>query len=288
MVHSMTGYARQEAIHSWGVLTFEIRSVNHRYLEPQFRLPELVRPLEISLRNLLRKNLHRGKVDVALHLRLEEESNDRLKLNLDVVQQLQQATQDITSVIPNATAPDTLGILNWPGVIDTTEIDNDTLQNAALELFEQCLQQLIQHRQREGKELTVLIEQRLDSVSHEVERLRPLIPTILQTQKDKLLARFNDIQGELNQDRLEQEIIFYAQKIDVDEELDRLQTHVTEVRRTLQQKGPIGRRLDFLMQELNREANTLSSKSITTDTTQGAVELKILIEQMREQIQNIE
>lgn len=288
MVFSMTGYARQESVHSWGTLMWELRSVNHRYLEPQFRLPEQFRPLEISLRNAMRKQLQRGKVDATLNVHFENQGSDALQLNLDAVRRLQQATTEINNIIPAIGTPNALDILKWPGVINSSSVDEDALHSAALELFEQCLNQLSQHRQREGAELKTLIEQRLDGIEQEVVRLRPLIPVILQNQKEKLLSRFAEIKGELNQDRLEQEIIFYAQKIDVDEELDRLQTHVVEVRRTLKQQGPVGRRLDFLMQELNREANTLSSKSVTTDTTQGAVELKIFIEQMREQIQNIE
>lgn len=288
MVRSMTGYARQEATYPWGTLTWEIRSVNHRYLEPHFRLPESWRQLETALRNSIRKFIHRGKIEMAMQLRMESQGDSAVPVNMDLARQIGLAAKHVAQAIDNAGPINPLEILSWPGVIEAESIDNDAIQQAAIALFGQCLQQLVEHRAREGKELQQLIEQRLVTIGEEVIKVRAVLPTILQSLKEKLRARLTEIKEELNQERLEQEMIFYAQKMDVDEELDRLDTHVAEVRRTLQQQGAIGRRLDFLMQELNREANTLSSKSIAAETTQSAVELKILIEQMREQIQNIE
>ena len=288
MVRSMTGYARQEAPHPWGTLIWEIRSVNHRYLEPHFRLPEAWRQLEIPLRNSIRKFIHRGKIEIAMQLQMQAKDETAIPMNMSLVRRIGLAAKQISQTIDNVGTINPLEILSWPGVVEAEGIDSDAIQHAAITSFEQCLQQLIEHRTREGKELAQLIEQRLVTITEEVIKVRAVLPTILQSLKEKLHARLSEIKEELNQERLEQEMIFYAQKIDVDEELDRLEAHVAEVRRTLQQPGTIGRRLDFLMQELNREANTLSSKSVTTDTTQSAVELKILIEQMREQIQNIE
>ncbi|MEX1031926.1 MAG: YicC/YloC family endoribonuclease [Cellvibrionaceae bacterium] len=288
MARSMTGFARQEATHSWGTLTWEVRSVNHRYLEPHFRLPELLRAIEPELRNRLRKALYRGKVELNLHLQMEDSQSGNLNINLDMVQKLADSIRQINAVVDAAAPVNGLDILRWPGVLRTESLDAEELHKAALDLFDTTLTQLTAHREREGVELTQLIEQRLDTIGEEVKKVRAHLPAIMQAQRDKLLERVEAIKEDINQERLEQELIFYAHKADVDEELDRLVTHVTEVRHSLGQTGSIGRRLDFLMQELNREANTLGSKSVAADTTQSAVELKILIEQMREQIQNIE
>lgn len=288
MARSMTGFARQEATHSWGTLIWEIRSVNHRYLEPHFRLPDTVRSIEPELRNRLRKVLHRGKVELSLHLKLDESRNQGPTVNLEMVQTLADAIRQVNAVMDAAAPVNAVDILQWPGVLRSEAVDHEELERAALELFEQSLQQLTAHRDREGAELAQLIQQRLDIIGTEVEKVRAHLPAILQAQRNKLLERIEAIKEEVNPERLEQELLFYAHKADVDEELDRLVTHVGEVRHALKQKGAIGRRLDFLMQELNREANTLASKSIAAETTQSAVELKILIEQMREQIQNIE
>ncbi|MGQ9426890.1 YicC/YloC family endoribonuclease [Gilvimarinus sp. F26214L] len=288
MVRSMTGFARKEAVHPWGTLAWEIRSVNHRYLEPHFRLPEALRAIEPELRNRLRKAVHRGKVELGLYLNLEEGRNEAIKVNMETVEKLAQAIRQVNAVVDSAAPVNALDLLRWPGVLNSSALDNEVLQDAALELFDESLKQLSAHREREGAELAQLIEQRLVSVSDEADKVREQLPAIMQAQRDKLLERLAAAKEEVNPERLEQELLFYAHKSDVAEELDRLVTHVAEVRHTLKQKGAIGRRLDFLMQELNREANTLSSKSSATDTTQSAIELKILIEQMREQIQNIE
>lgn len=288
MARSMTGFARQEASHSWGTLIWEIRSVNHRYLDPHFRLPETMRAIEPELRNALRKNLHRGKVEVALHLKLEDDKGGSSKVNVELVQKLAESIRRVNAVLDDTAPVNAMDILQWPGVLITEGVDEQALQTTALDLFNESLRQLTAHREREGTELAQLIEQRLDIVKEEVEKVRAHLPAIMQAQRNKLLERIETVKEEVNPERLEQELVFYAHKADVDEELDRLVTHVGEVRHALKQKGAIGRRLDFLMQELNREANTLASKSIAAETSQSALELKILIEQMREQIQNIE
>jgi uncharacterized protein (TIGR00255 family) len=289
MPRSMTGFARREAKLPWGTLVWEIRSVNHRYLEPSFRLPEDFREIEPHLRDAMRKALQRGKVEASLNVHWEQEGENELGVNLAKVAQLTKTAQQINGLLGDVAAPvNALEILRWPGVIQKQELDRDAMHQAALELFDSALEGLIEHRAREGAELEQLILSRLDSVSTQVVKVRARMPEILAAQREKLQAKLSALQVELDPERLEQEIVLLAQKADVDEELDRLDTHVIEVKRSLKQTDSLGRRLDFLMQELNREANTLSSKSIVSDTTQAAVELKVLIEQMREQVQNIE
>lgn len=289
MPRSMTGFARREVKLPWGTAVWEIRSVNHRYLEPSFRLPEDFREIEPLLRDAMRKSLQRGKIEASLVIQWEQEGETELGINFKRVAQLTKAAQRINEQLADdAALVNPIDILKWPGVIQKQELDRDAIQSAVLELFHSALNGLIEHRTREGHELEQLILQRLDAVSAQVAAVRARLPEILQTQREKLHAKLAALQIELDPDRLEQEIVLLAQKADVDEELDRLNTHVLEVKRSLKQDESLGRRLDFLMQELNREANTLSSKSIVSETTQAAVELKVLIEQMREQVQNIE
>ncbi len=286
---SMTGFARQEAKHPWGTLIWEVRSVNHRYLEPHFRLPEFIRELEPSLREQMRKSLSRGKVEASFTYQLgTSDGGQSLTLNTALLQQITDAVEKVSQATDNTAPLNPLELLRWPGMIADHDIERETILSAALDLFKQALTSLVEHRAREGDELKLLIEQRLDGITEQVKLVRDILPSILQGQRERLLEKLEALKAEPDQDRLEQEMVYLAQKTDVDEELDRLDTHVTEVRRTLKQKGSVGRRLDFLMQELNREANTLSSKSIVSDTTQAAIELKVLIEQMREQIQNME
>ena len=287
MTRSMTAFARQEAEHEWGSLSWEIRSVNHRYLEPHLRLPENFKELEGFLRENLRKTLSRGKVECTLRFTPEAEVQ-QLVVNERYVKEVIQAAESVQGMLSNHQALDALELLRWPGVLQDTKIDMGLVKQSAKDLFVKALEDLLEGRGREGVELAVLINQRLDSISDIVAEVREKMPQILQNQRDNLAQRLEELKADLDESRLEQEMALLAQKADVDEEMDRLNTHVQEVRRVLKQKGPIGRRLDFLMQELNREANTLSSKSIVANTTQSAVELKVLIEQMREQIQNIE
>lgn len=289
MPRSMTGFARREAKLPWGTLVWEIRSVNHRYLEPSFRLPEDFREIEPHLRDAMRKALQRGKVEASLNVQWEQEGESDLGVNLTKIAQLTKAAQQINGLLGSIAAPvNALDILRWPGVIQKQELDREQMHKVALDLFDVALEGLIEHRSREGAELQQLIINRLDNVSAQVVNVRALMPEILAAQREKLQIKLAALQVELDPERLEQEIVLLAQKADVDEELDRLDTHVIEVKRSLKQTDSLGRRLDFLMQELNREANTLSSKSIVSETTQAAVELKVLIEQMREQVQNIE
>jgi uncharacterized protein (TIGR00255 family) len=288
MPNSMTGFARTDGQASWGDVSCEIRSVNHRYLEPSIRLPESLRSLEPIVREQLRKQLQRGKVDVSFHVSLNKDAPEAMGINTDVLKTLLSAAEQIKQ-LHNDTAPiDALRLLQFPGVIQQATIDADLIQALAKSLLEQALESLLKHRAREGLELQNLIDARLNEISVLVVQVRKKMPAILAAQKDKLKLRLDELKTELDENRLEQEMTILANKADVAEELDRLDTHLIEVRHILGQQGTIGRRLDFMMQELNREANTLSSKSLTSDTTQIAVSLKVLIEQMREQIQNIE
>ena len=287
MTHSMTAFTRQEAQYPWGSLSWEIRSVNQRFLEPHFRLPETLRELEPAIRELQRKQLNRGKVESVLRFQPAQVS-DQFSINETLIKQLAGAAESISSHLQNPAKINPLELMQWPGVLQNEEVDQDEIKKAALELYKQGLKDLIKARAREGEELANLIVQRLDGIDEIVKQVRAALPGILERQRQQILEKLETIKDELDPARIEQEMVILANKTDVAEELDRLDTHVTEVRRILKKKDPIGRRLDFLMQELNREANTLASKSIVTETTQCAVELKVLIEQMREQIQNIE
>ena len=287
MVHSMTAFARSEQARPEGTLSWELRSVNHRYLEPHLRLPDSFRDLEGAVRDALRQGLSRGKVECTLRFSEEQRANS-LQVDTQRLEQLLGAVRQISTLLPEGAPLNPLEVLAWPGVLGASSIDTAALNAAALQLFHETLAQLKQGREREGTDLARLLNERLDSITAEVAALRELVPQMLAGQRQKILERCADMQVELDPQRLEQELVLLAQKSDVAEELDRLQTHVTEVRRVLKGGGAAGRRLDFLMQELNREANTLGSKAFDTRSTQAAVNLKVLIEQMREQVQNIE
>ena len=286
-VRSMTAFGRAEVNYSPGAAIWEMRSVNHRYLEPHFRLPEAARPLEPKLREKLRNTLNRGKLEMTLNLKPVSGQTAAIQVNQALADQLLKAAS-LVAPASDSLSLNPLEILKWPGVIAEPETDADEQANAIVEGFKQALLQVVENREREGAELAGFIEARIKGISEQVTQVRALLPQILENQREKLRTRLAELLEEVDKDRIEQEIAVLAQKADVDEELDRLDAHVNEARRVLKNGGAIGRRLDFLMQEFNREANTLSSKSVVTDTTQAAVELKVLIEQMREQVQNIE
>ena len=288
MVYSMTAFSRQQLEHEWGSLTWEIRSVNHRYLEPSVRLPENFRSLENPIRRQLRDKLYRGKIECLLRFRTVEANQIDWQLNLDLISQLTKANLEINKNIGGDYKLSSLDILKWPGVISDQSIDEEIFNKEAMGLFEKALDDLMVVREREGASLRDAILKRIASIQRIIDSIQAKMPSIILKQKENLLNKLEDIKAEFEPTRLEQEITLLAQKADVDEELDRLNSHLQEAKRVLDSDGQIGRRLDFLMQELNREANTLSSKSIVVETTQSAVELKVLIEQMREQIQNIE
>ena len=287
MVHSMTAFARSERAGAYGTLSWELRSVNHRYLEPHLRLPDSFRDLEGPVREALRQGLSRGKVECTLRFP-EAGSGQTLQVDRERAAQLITAAEEVAALIRQPAPINPLEVLAWPGVLVGDAADPQALNAAALELFGEALAQLREGRAREGAELARLLEERLDAIRAEVATLREQVPQMLGLQRQKILDRFAELRLEADSQRLEQELVMLAQKSDVAEELDRLSTHVGEVRRVLKSGGAAGRRLDFLMQELNREANTLGSKAYDPRSTQAAVNLKVLIEQMREQVQNIE
>ncbi|MCZ4320593.1 YicC/YloC family endoribonuclease [Pseudomonas anguilliseptica] len=287
MIHSMTAFARAEQAGANGTLSWELRSVNHRYLEPHLRLPESFRDLEGAAREALRNGLSRGKVECTLRFS-DDNAGKALQVDLERAAQLVAAAESVAGLIKQPAALNPLEVLGWPGVLVADAADPQALNQSALALFNEALTELKKGREREGAELAKLLNERLDSILEQVAALRELVPQMLAGQRQKILDRCAEMQAELDPQRLEQELVILAQKSDVAEELDRLSTHVSEVRRVLKTGGQAGRRLDFLMQELNREANTLGSKAFDTRSTQAAVNLKVLIEQMREQVQNIE
>ena len=287
MTLSMTAFARTDTQTELGTYSWEIRSVNSRYLELHFRLPDVLRSIEGPLREQLRNSLTRGKVECSLKFTANQ-AQQSLSINEDLVAQINQAADQVHGVIGPGNALSALEILKWPGVISQGNLDLEAASQESLTAFEAALTQLIEMRKREGQALNAFIHQRLDGIAEQVKKVRDILPEILTTQRNNLKAKLAELVDKVDPDRIEQEMVILLQKADVDEELDRLEAHLEEVTRILKQKGAIGRRLDFMMQELNREANTLSSKSISHLTTQISVELKVLIEQMREQIQNIE
>jgi len=288
MILSMTAFARQSINHAWGNATWELRSVNSRYLETNFRLPEAFRYLEFKIRESLRKKLQRGKVDCSLKIDVSGAATGGLSIDTSLANSLLQSHGELQKIAKIEQQPELSRLLSWPGLVKTAEVDSDELEKDLVAGLNEAIDQLIAMRQREGQSLSEIIGQRLSGMQKQVVLVRKEMPAITAWQREKILKRFEEVNLEFEEPRVEQEMVLLAQKIDVDEELDRLDTHINEVSRLLKKGGTVGRRLDFLMQELNREANTLGSKSINSQTTAASVELKVLIEQMREQIQNIE
>ena len=285
MVASMTAFARREDTGEWGHAVWEIRTVNHRYLDISIRLPEELRVLEGEVRERISARLKRGKVECNLRFNSESAAGD-FNVNTGLIEKIIQASADLPVTRPAPINP--VDILRWPGVIDTNTPDLEQLGTSLIALLDQTLEDLLDTRRREGGKISEMIETRCDLSLLQVHRIREIIPDIIASTSDRHVARVREIGIELDNGRLEQEISLLAQKLDVAEELDRLETHTLEVKRVLTDTEPVGRRLDFLMQEMNREANTLGSKSAHIDTSNASIELKVLIEQMREQIQNIE
>ena len=287
MIHSMTAFARVEIKEEWGNAIWEIRSVNQRFLENYFRLPEQFRGIEPVLRERFRKALARGKVECGLRFNPNPSAKGKLSLNKELAAQLLEHAGWINEQTLNSQV-NPVEIMRWPGVMETEETDMDAIQVDLLKGFDQALKDFIAARASEGENMKTLIEQRLDAIIVQAEKVKAHMPEVVQWQRERILEKFKEAEIELDSQRVEQELVLLAQKMDVDEEIDRLFSHVKETRSILKKGGPQGRRLDFMMQEFNREANTLGSKSINAEITNAAVELKVLIEQMREQIQNIE
>ncbi|MDH3994602.1 MAG: YicC family protein [Gammaproteobacteria bacterium] len=288
MIHSMTAFARESATTEQGVLTVELRSVNHRYLDCSFKLPDVLRPLEQRLREQATAALGRGKLDCLIRLQSNPARSGEWQVDKQQLERLLSAARGIEKAMEQSRPMSALEVLQFPGICSAQEQSEELLLKEAGALFAKALEDLKSNRAREGSKLAQLVLDRLQRLETEVAQTRRELPELMQQQRQRVITRISELDLETDQGRLEQELVYMAQKADVDEELDRLDAHVTEIRRALDKGGPCGRRLDFLMQELNREANTLSSKSVSSSTTQSAVELKVLIEQMREQIQNIE
>ncbi len=286
MIRSMTAFASGERNLDGGTLACELRAVNHRFLETGMRLPDELRVLEPMLREQIAGRVSRGKLDLNLRLRTAE-GGDVLQLDQKRVGQLAELAQDLESRFPKFQVEFTQ-LLQLPGVMRARSVDPETLQAAALSLLDEVLDAFIQAREREGGKLATGISERVDAIAGIAGQVRELVPLIRAGQRTRLETRLSELTQPLDPGRLEQELVLSLQKLDVDEELDRLDSHVVEIRRILKQKEPVGRRLDFLMQEFNREANTLGSKSVDSRTSSAAVELKVLIDQVREQVQNIE
>ncbi|NIA26608.1 MAG: YicC family protein [Desulfobulbaceae bacterium] len=288
MLHSMTGFARQSAESEFGTLTWELRTVNHRYLDVQFRLPEELRPKEQAFKQQVSAVLNRGKVECSLHMRRPVDKQAEMRLNMDLVHLIRDRVAEISSEIPALAPLNPVDVLRWPGVIAEPEVDAEPLIAEATTLLGATLEAMTTMRASEGERMAAMLETRCADIAAIAASVRKRMPEVLDAVRAKQRERIDRIDVEADPARLELELALLAQKLDVDEELDRLESHLVEIRQALQSGGPVGRRLDFLMQELNREANTLGSKSADTETTKAAVDLKVLVEQMREQIQNVE
>jgi len=289
MIRSMTGFARRERQGPWGTLTCEIRAVNHRYLELSLRMPEDLRALENDARQALSAALRRGKVDAGLYLRGTPAQTAAIEINRPLVEQLARTAADVAGLAGGTLAAvSPLELLRWPGVIRETEKDLRPVLATALDLVRETAQELNDSRAREGARIREMLVGRCEQLQQSVGQRRARLPDIAARIRTRVAERVAQLGTQVDPTRLEQELVLLAYKMDFDEELDRLGSHVTETLQVLDAKEPAGRRLDFLMQELNREANTLSSKSQDADTTRTAVDMKVLIEQMREQVQNVE
>ena len=288
MIYSMTGFAAVTTELAHGTLNLELRSVNHRYLDIQFRLNEDFRALEPFMRETILKQLNRGKIECRLNFSERDSSQTLPTINTDLLDQLALLKEKVKTHITDSQSLRVLDILKWPGMFGQASVAADSLQEAGRDLLQRALEELSSTRAREGEKLKEILLQRVAQIEALIIAVAPKIPALLKAYQEKLAARLHEVIGNSDDDRVRQELALFAQKIDVDEELARLSTHLAEVRRVLNMGGAVGKRLDFLMQELNREANTLGSKSVASEVSQTSMELKVLIEQMREQIQNIE
>ena len=284
----MTGFARESAETELGTLTWEIRAVNHRYLDVQFKLPEELRPKEQAFRQRASGALGRGKVECALFFRRTPDEDSDLRIDTDLVELIGNRISGLTAKLPNVAAVNPIDILRWPGVVQQPELDVEPLYAAAGEVFDQALAAIGDMRASEGARIAEMLEARCADIETIAKAVRARMPEVLAATRNKQQERIAALDVEADPARLEVELALVATKLDVDEELDRLESHLVEIREALAADKPVGRRLDFLMQELNREANTLASKSADTETTRAAVDLKVLVEQMREQIQTVE
>lgn len=284
----MTAFSSSDKSTNWGQLTWEIRSVNHRYLDISLRLPEPLRRIEEIIREKINTRLARGKIDCCLRFQVDRNQPETMSINNGLVDRLTELSNELEKRLHESSSMGVTDILNWPGVITDEGIDYESLAADAVNMLDDTLEGLIRNRQREGERLAMMVQERLSGIAEQVDIVRSILPEVMAAFRKKLEQRLSDLKDTIEPGRLEQEVVIFASKSDVAEELDRLQSHITETRRALTSDRPIGRRLDFLMQEMNREANTLASKSSDIRITNVSIELKVLIEQIREQIQNIE
>ena len=288
MLYSMTGFARVEDTGELGNLIWEVRSVNHRYLEIAFRLPEEFRRLEVSLRKHAQSRFTRGRIDCTFRYRVTDVQSAALELNKPLLDCLLVQIRKLNELLPDPAPVRASDVLAWPGVVQAAEKDMEAFHAACTRLFKKAVDQLADTRHAEGERIETVLQDKCAEVRSIVEAVRNRYPQALASVREKLLQRAGELLQELDQTRLEQELVFLAQKLDIMEELDRLESHLDEMTSIFASRDAAGRRLDFLMQEFHREANTLSSKSADMETTRAAVDLKVLIEQMREQVQNVE
>ena len=288
MLRSMTAFARIESQHEPGGIQWEIRSVNHRYLDVNLRLPEDLRRLDPKVRERIGARLNRGKVDCTLRVLANPAATGGLAVDSDLAARVAQAARTVAELLPEAAPVNPVDVLRWPGVVQAPAPDPELIERLVLDELDRALADLVGMREREGTRMEAVIRNRLDELGTEVSRVRDVLPAIVQGFGERMRTRLAEVDATLDEGRVEQELALIAQRMDVAEELDRLEAHVHEIRAALERSEPAGRRLDFLMQELNREANTLGSKSAAVTTSRASVDLKVLIEQMREQIQNVE
>ena len=288
MIHSMTAYGRVENSEGQNSISCEIRSVNHRYSEISIRLPEELRPLEQKIRDHISGKIKRGKIECNIRIEKHNAYDEALSINQDLLKNIIEASKRINSDLSTSAPLDSLDLLRWPGVLEKSTLDVKEIDKLLFPLVNEAIDIVVDTRQREGEKIKKMLTDRCTKIKEIINNVKKQIPDILKNYRKKLIQRVQEISDELDNDRLEQELLFLSQKADIEEEIDRLNAHVDEVVRVIDQKEPIGRRLDFLMQEMNRESNTLGSKSNHIYTSNASVELKVLIEQMREQIQNIE
>ena len=288
MIHSMTAYGRVENSEGQNSISCEIRSVNHRYSEISIRLPEELRPLEQKIRDHISGKIKRGKIECNIRIEKHNAYDESLSINQDLLKNIIEAAKRINSDLSTSAPLDSLDLLRWPGVLEKSTLDVKEIDKLLFPLVNEAIDIVIDTRQREGEKIKKMLTDRCTKIKEIISNVKKQIPDILKNYRKKLTQRVQEISDELDNDRLEQELLFLSQKADIEEEIDRLGAHVDEVVRVIDRKEPIGRRLDFLMQEMNRESNTLGSKSNHIYTSNASVELKVVIEQMREQIQNIE
>jgi uncharacterized protein (TIGR00255 family) len=288
MTRSMTAFASSASQQGWGNIGWEIRSVNNRFFDCNFKLPELFKSLEMELRDILRQKIQRGRVECSMQYRPAANVNNNINLNVPLIKELARACEEVKQYMPVVEGINPLHILGWPDVLQSQEKDFSAIRETVITLFTSTVDALIENRLREGAALVKLLEAKLKIIDSAVQKIKGRFPDIIPLQRSRLTGKLQELQTAVNHERLEQEIVLFAQRIDICEEIDRLETHITEMRNAFKHRDAIGKRLDFLLQEFHRETNTITAKSVDAEITKTAIDMKVSIEQMREQVQNIE